>query len=42
MQPRVVADFGMESQGQLVAVAHGGDMACRLGEDFDFGLTCSM
>lgn len=37
MQPRVVADFGMEGEGQLISIAHGGDMACRLGEDFDFG-----
>lgn len=37
MQPRVVADFGMEGEGQLISIVYGGDMACRLGEDFDFG-----
>ena len=37
MQPHVVTDFGMEGEGQLISIAYGGDMACRLGEDFDFG-----
>lgn len=37
MQPHVVTDFGMEGKGQLISIAYGGDMACRLGEDFDFG-----
>lgn len=37
MQARVAADFRVEREGQLILVAHGGDMAIRLGEDFDAG-----